>query len=146
MTIVSSIRQETFPFEETKLIKLIVKSQALQTTSSDGSNFLSCLSTLTLSLLQLLILPNPHLFAYPLLSSTFTYLIASPGTLISTLLVSLRLLWSAQHRRILLKIYADVIDPRLDYLKALLDTEYRPYVLKVFKILAKAGVTQVPMS
>ena len=100
---------------------------------------------MTLSLLQLLLLPNPHLFAYPLLSSTFTYLLASPGPLLSTLLVSLRLLWLSQHRRILLKIYADVIDPRADYLKGLLATEYRPYVLRVFKILAKAGVTQLSM-
>jgi hypothetical protein len=124
---------------------LIVKSQALQSTSSDGCNFLNRLSSLILSFLHLLILPNPHLFAYTLLSSTFTYLLTSPGALISTLLVSLRLLWSAQHRRILLKIYADVIDPRIDFLTGLLGTEYRPYVLKVFKILAKAGVTQLPM-
>jgi hypothetical protein len=116
---------------------LIVKSQALQPTTSEGlSDFAARLSSLTLSLLQLLLLPNPHLFAYPLLSSTFTYLLTSPGPLLSTLLVSLPLLWSALHRRIILKVYADVIDPRVEYLKALLATEYRPYVLKVFKILS----------
>ena len=128
---ICSLRQQPYPFDEHRLIRLLVSSHSL--TPWLPASFAGSLAPLTLAALHGLLVPNGDLFAVPVLSAAFSALLATPSSLLALVRVTLRIVREAQHHKVLRKAVKEVMEGRRGYLEALMGGRYAAEAREVMR-------------